>query len=216
MPKLNTTVDNIELKSNKLLSSATITSSTLTDAKYPSAKAVLNITHPVGSILTTSTNTNPAATIGGSWELIDKAFKNSYVDVGLNESTYWTNTNAGLVQYSNVMLVDHNIAIRLNLSLEKDLSDSTTVLGKLNLPLCGISELSYAVLSDVAISDGGNCTINFKMAQDGEISVMEVLNLDDTHSMASNQTFYLNIVQPIMYTKMLDSFCDKFYWKRTA
>ena len=71
MPKLETTVDNLELKSNKIISTSTVTPDAWTDAQYPSAKTLLNIAHPIGSVLTTSTNSDPALTLGGSWELID-------------------------------------------------------------------------------------------------------------------------------------------------
>jgi hypothetical protein len=81
---------------------------------------------------------------------------------------------------------------------------------------CGITELSHAIFSDVAISDGGNCTLAYKLSQTGEITVQEALHLTGMHDMDSGQSFYINLVHPVMYTKMIDSFCDKFYWQRTA
>lgn len=221
MPKLNTTIDNLEWKSNKVTGS--VPSSSWTDAQYPSAKTLynaynklINIAHPIGSILITATNTNPASTIGGTWVLVDKAFKFAYFDAALNEADFWTNTNASLKQYSNILINDHEISLRLNIWLDIQLDDSELELGKLNVAACGITEFSHTIFSDVSISDGGNCTVAYKLSQDGTISVLEVLNLDGTHSMDSGQNFYINLVQPIYHTKMIDSFCDKFYWKRTA
>jgi hypothetical protein len=82
MAQLNTTVENIQLKENMIIAGAAATAWE-SDSKYPSAKAVADkisaiapgkIEHPVGSVLITSTNTNPSASVGGTWELIDKEY----------------------------------------------------------------------------------------------------------------------------------------------
>ena len=213
MPKLETTVDNLELKSNKIISTSTVTPDAWTDAQYPSAKTLLNIAHPIGSVLTTSTNSDPALTLGGSWELIDKAFKDTYITL---DSSYWTANAATIGELSNVLLTDHSISIRLKLITTVEISDEAIELGKLDLTSCGIEELSHAVFYNPIISDVGNCTMNYRMMQDGTISIHEVLNIDGTHKMAAGSDFFILLVQPIRYSKMFDSFCDKFYWKRIA
>jgi hypothetical protein len=213
MPKLNTTIDNLEWKSNKIISTSTVSPNSWTDAQYPSAKTLLNIAHPVGSILTTSTNVNPAATLGGTWELVDKAFKDLYITL---DSTYWTATNATIGEASNVLLADHSIAIRLNLIASSEFNDESKAVGTLNLAKCGISSLSYSVNYCPIISDLGNCVMSYKITSDGAISMHEVLNVNDTHVMPSGSDFFINLTQPINSNKMLDDFCDKFYWKRTA
>ncbi len=218
MPKLNTTIDNIELKSNKVFGA--VPSADWTDTQYPTAKTLFNtytslidIAHPIGSLLTTSTNENPAATIGGTWELVDKAFKDTYISL---DSTFWTATNATIGEHSNVLLADHSISVRLNLTSTGELNDNPTDIGKLALTQCGITELTHAILYAPIISDLGNCVMNYKATQDGIISVHEVINIDDTHTMPAGSDFYINFVQPVSHNKMIDSFCDKFYWKRTA
>lgn len=212
MPKLNTTVDNLELKSNKVVS--TSNPSTWTDAQYPSAKALLDIAHPVGSILTTATNENPAAKLGGTWELVDKAFKEKFITLATSN---WTATNATLGSYSNVLLTDHTIALRLNfIATTVFENDNTVELGKLNLASCGIEQLSYAVFYNATISDLGNCSLNYRISQDGTIAVHDVLNVNGTHTMASGSDFFIHTVLPVSSNYMLPDFCDKFYWKRTA
>ena len=42
-----------------------------------------DVMHPVGSILITSTNTNPSSELGGTWELIDKEF----FELGIQDTT---------------------------------------------------------------------------------------------------------------------------------
>lgn len=221
MPKLNTTVDNLELKSNKIISTSTIAPDDWTDAQYPSAKTLLNIAHPVGSILITDTNTNPAAAVGGDWKLIDKLFKEHYISI---DNTYWTSANTELVLTTEqgdssaciVTLADHTIHIRLKLRPTVQLTDSDTTLGTLNLPAVGIKQLLYTAFSQVALSDGGQCTLSYSMNNVGTIITHDVLNIDGKHLMAADQFFYVDVTETITSDKMLDSFCDKFYWKRMA
>jgi hypothetical protein len=223
MPKLNTTVDNIELKTNRV--TGTVPSASWTDTQYPSAKALysaysklVNIAHPIGSLLITSTNTNPAATLGGTWILVDKAFKDTYITL---DSTYWTKSadaalNSSIINASHVMLSDHTISIRLNIKPTVALSDTETYLGKLNFPSCGITALKHAIMYNVAISEGGNCTVCYRLDTDGTVSVWDVLNVSGAHTMASGSSFYIHAALPVHHDEMLDDFCDKFYWKRTA
>ena len=234
MPKLNTTIDKIENKDNKIKDART-PDVNWTDEQYPSAKTLYNmvnlvqsymvgtindsmdtIAHPVGSILITSTKSNPRDSLGGEWELVDKALKTAYYDVALDEETFWTNTNATLKQYSNVLVMDHMVSFRLNISLNTQITDSDVTLGQLNLPDLGISELSHAIFGNIAISDDGNGVLAYKISQDGTVVSQEALHLDDTHMIDSNKSFYINLVHPVRHTNMLDSYCDKFYWKRVS
>ena len=219
MPKLNTTVDNLELKSNKIISTSTIAPDAWTDAQYPSAKTLLNVAHPIGSILTTATKTNPSSMLGGTWELVDKTFKNAYI---LLDNTYWTSTNSELVLTTEqgdssaciVTLVDHTVHIRLKLRPAIQLTDSDITLGTLNLAAVGVSDLLYTAFSQVALSDGGQCTVSYSMNNAGTVISHDVLNVDGKHVMAADQFFYVDVTETVTSSKMLDSFCDKFYWKR--
>lgn len=224
MPKLDTTITNLERKTNKV--TGTVPSSSWTDTQYPSAKALynaytklVNIAHPVGSILTTSTNTSPASTLGGTWELVDKTFKTDYKTLN---SSYWTSKNAtldgatsGLT--STVSWTDHSINIRLKLNVTTKLTDTETELGTLKLASIGVERLPYTIYYGVAQSDGGQCVINYSFAYEtGTITVHDVINIDGTHTMESGQYFFIDVQEDIPHDIMLDSFCDKFYWKRTA
>jgi hypothetical protein len=215
MPKLNTTIDNIELKSNKVIS--TSDPSTWTDAQYQSAKALLDVAHPVGSILTTATRTNPAATVGGTWKLVDKTFEYKYITL---DSTFWTGTNAIIYPTStaaSVILSDHMFSLKMAIQVNIPINDDNSVqLGTLTLQSCGIKKLPQHIMYAPAVSDEGNCTIAYYIGTTGNIEIYEALNIDGTHSMASGSVFYVYLTQPIDYENMLDEFCDRFYWERTA
>ena len=214
MPKLNTTIDNLEWRSNKIVSSSIPAPADWTDEQYPSLKTLLDIAHPVKSILTTSENVNPSTTLGGTWNLVDKAFRGKYIQL---TSSMWTPKTANLVvENSSVILIDHMISMRLNFTTTAELNDNTQDLGTLNLAACGITALSHAVMFDPIISDSGNCTAAFMMNSNGDITIHEVLKVDGTHTMATGSNFYINILQTIGHDKMPDASCDKFYWERIA
>lgn len=215
MPKLNTTIDNLEWKSNKIISTSTSSPSTWTDAQYPSAKTLLNFAHPVGSIITTATTENPAETLGGTWELVDKAYKGTFIYI---PETSWTAGKASMHSTSNVLLIDHMINLRIYVNLLEAITDgdSDIVLGKLDLTACGLTSLSSAVYRQPAVSDGGNCAACYTLTTDGTITMNDILNINDTHSTTYAADFIFNILFPVGYDRMIDSFCDKFYWKRIA
>jgi hypothetical protein len=220
MAKLDTTIDNLERKTSKV--TGTVPSSSWTDAQYPSAKTLYNtynklltMMHPVGSIYITSTNTNPSSTLGGTWELVDKSFRNAYISV--SDFPWHSDTNyATLGSNSTVALVDHSINMRLMITPTVDLSDTTMVLGSFVLENYGITRLHYTEFQGTAHSDGGQCVVNYTMDMSGNFSINDILNIDGTHTMEAGETFYANIQEEIPHNYMLDSACDKFYWKRTA
>lgn len=220
MPKLETTIDNLQLKSN-LVTSGTVPLSTWTDTQYPSAKTLydtynnmLNLMHPIGSVYTTVTNNDPAEIFGGTWELIDKEFKAQWLTVG---DTQWTAEEATLYSYCNIALAGHNMNIRLGLKNSSELTDSDVKLGKLDVPSFGLTEFPYRLFHEVAVSDGGGGTICYHINQNGTITVNDAFNVNGTHSIASGRVFYINYVYTVhSIERMLDEFCDKFYWKRIA
>ena len=226
MPKLNTTIDNLEWKSNKV--TGVTPSEDWTDAQYPSAKALynayntlLNNIYPIGCIMTTATNKNPSETLGGTWELVDKTLRARQVKL---DSTYWTAANAtlgvggsGSDAESSCSFGDHGVNLRLRIITSTALDDTDgVVMGTLNLEKLGIIHLHYATLFDIATSDGGQCTVNYCFDINGTLRVYDVQNIDGTHTMESGRYFYVDIKEEIPHTLMVDSFCDKFYWKRTA
>ncbi len=206
MPKLNTTVDNLELKSNKVI--GTFPSADWTDAQYPSAKTLYNAydkTHAVGSILITSTNTSPAETFGGEWELVDKEFKNMSITSGV-----WESHNGSFKEGSVVILAGHTISVNLNLSTSMAIASSTVDLGRLKLELCGITALPFA---NVAIAGSTSNPLIYEQSTDGTIKFTKTLS---GNSIASSTVFPIHFERIVEKSVMLDTFCDKFYWKRIA
>lgn len=225
MPKLNTTLDNIETVENKVI--GTTASAAWTDSQYPSAKTLYNVynnlnsninaKYPVGSVVCMSTNMNPAGTLGGTWTLIDKEFAHTWLTP---TSGAWTATNATF-NSCNIALYGHEIMVRLNLTPSKDPSDTTTTLGKLNFAHSSIglpSSVWFGTSQGIATSDGHNATMCYDFATDGTVTSYDVLNVDGTHSLDSPTSYYITFMNyfTCLPADMPDNYCNKFYFRRDS
>jgi hypothetical protein len=226
MPKLNTTLDKIEIVNNKVI--GTTASPAWTDAQYPSAKTLYNVynrlsnevnaKYPIDSIVCMASNTNPSmAGIPGTWSLIDKEFKHTWLTIN---SGAWTATNATFYD-GRVALYGHEIMVRLQIKPKASPGDTTTVMGKLNFAHSSIglpSSLYFGRSQGIATSDGHNATMCYDFAPDGTITSYDCLNVDGTHSLYSPTSYYLTFTDYFTcdYTSMPDTYCNKFYFKRIA
>lgn len=172
--------------------------------------SLINALHPVGTVVCTSTNTNPSKTYGGTWSLIDKGFK-SYSVFTPSIFTAGTNVVADTVYLSRGA---NTIRIRLSMVVNASLSDTGMSLGTLNWDAIGITGLHAGIIEQLAYRDGANGGIVYSVFHEsGEIQQVDVF---DVTPIASGSTFYLDFTFVVGYDRMLDSVCDKFYWKRTA
>lgn len=172
---------------------------------------IVDKTYPVGSVYVTSTNTNPASILGkGTWTLVDKGFKSYSV---FTPSMFTAGTNV-VVDSAYLGRGANTIRIRLALAVNTTLSDTGMSLGSLKWDVVGITGLHAALIEHLAFRDGANGGIVYSVFQEsGEIQQLDVLDVD---SIASGSTFFLDFTFVVGYDRMLDSVCDKFYWKRTA
>lgn len=240
MAKLNATVDQIQLTSNMIKSGDT---TDWTDANYPSAKSVSNLIdtkiaaiipaekfeHPIGSVLITSTNTNPAASIGGEWSLIDKEYSNAVGSIA--GSPYWIPAMSGTTPRAElsgfVIRTDHLIHLTLQLTTKVALSltssgsstlgtiDHDLVGGVPNLPMSfGFTGSAFAHATYTSNSTTESCTVRYSIGATGDLTIFEIHNT--TKQLPIDAKIYINTSIPMSHEYMGDSFCDKFYWKRTA
>lgn len=243
MAQLNTTVGNIQLKENMII---TGDNKAWTDDYYPSAKSVSNIVdtkiaaiipsdkfeHPVGSVLITSTNYqetdahHPNNAIGGEWSLIDKEYKNDY------RATYnfsgWTPaaTNGATLELSSrggFIWNGHSLFIQIVLVTPSTVElNSGAVLGTISRPSCGIKENGTFYLcpeNGIALVSAGdsNYMISYEFYYDGTITFKRIVSSSGTArtTLPKGAKIYIDVPIQVFTTDMLDDFCDKFYWKRT-
>lgn len=176
-----------------------------------------NEVNPIGSILITSTNTNPSSKLGGTWTLVNKEFS-SVKGSDTGAGTYFSKNSTNVGSYSLYFVKNGNcIDIRLMVKNNVELSDDKIVLGNLLFEELGFSQLYYSLYSHLGGTDGGNAVIQCTLMYDtGEVSANDVIHKSNASNVATNSEIYFEFSFTVPMEYMLDSACDKFYWKRTS
>ena len=161
----------------------------------------VDLIYPIDSIFITSKNENPSSVLGGTWELIDKEFKS---EAGNSNSLF--NANATNCEVNNFYF-----------ARGKNSVSSTVVLGNFNFPDLGINELPYGLYYVIGSTDNGNgLFISFIDYASGQLEIRDIISKESSGNISSNSSCYLLFEFVTTFDNMIDSFCDKFYWKRTA
>lgn len=171
--------------------------------------AYLEDLYPVGSVYCNSTNTNPASKFGGTWSLIDKGFKSIHTTV-TGGFTPATNITAG---ETYVNRGGNTLRIRQALVINTALTDTTCELGSFVWNAFGISNIPMSINDAITYRDGANGGIVWSLYSSGKVEQIDII---DATSITSGNTFFLDFTFVVDSSRMLDSVCDKFYWKRTA
>lgn len=173
----------------------------------------LNAVYPIGSIVATSTNTNPSTELGGTWELIDKEFKS---EASSSDDLFTANSTNCELSSCYYTRSGHSLQIRLNFTNKVALTDSAVDLGNFNYDELGITTMPFGLYYELGTTDDGNGIFLFYVDyESGNIESREVLSKND-NSIAVDSSCYLLFEFVVTQSRMIDSFCDKFYWKRTA
>lgn len=170
-----------------------------------------SVIFPVGSVYIMNTNSNPAGFLGGTWELIDKEFRCQTFDVTPTKNT--TNCTDATAQ---LHLAGHNIFLRVTFTNKVAITDSSLTMFTIPPSSCGVD--TFYAQHITHFSDGGNAVIRSSLDGSGNWSTIDVLvRGSSTASLAaSTEISVTTLLMDTTYTHMLDSFCDKFYFKRTA
>ena len=169
--------------------------------------------YPVGSIYVSSENVDPAETMGGTWELVDKLLK---------QASYNHNTNAVTINTNNVaslgtclITVDGNtMEIYISLTTKVALADQDVNLFALNLEAIGVSSLAAKRI--VGNSEGGNGFVNASVNSAGNVLATNVVTKTSGANIAADVGVQFSATWKIHKNSRIDAFCDRFFWKRTA
>lgn len=163
---------------------------------------------PIGSIVVTSTNENPASRLGGTWELIDKEFTNvGTSSVGFEPSNNVKNATASFTRSG------HTIILNLAFATNVELSDSSILLGTIDFEELGITRFGFNT-RETGFCDAGNSVLMIYVSgATGEMSCIDVVG---ANTVAENVSCFVTIPFQFVYTYMLDEKCNKFFWKRVA
>ena len=172
--------------------------------------------YPVGAVYITSTNTNPATTLGvGTWTLIDKGFASKNCKTGSPNEIYFAPAE-NVVDAGTVFTRGGNsIRIRQGIKPELAMEDVNHMeLGTFYWENIGVTNAVDSIVDGVAYADGANSGIVYRVAWDtGAVTQVDTFDLA---TVPSDATFYLDFTIVVDYTHMIDTYCDKFYWKRTS
>lgn len=171
----------------------------------------LGNTYPVGSVVITDSNTNPGDTLKfGTWTLIDKEFKSQSRTATVSRNT--TNFSALSV---TAIYEGHNITFIGSMTSSVSMGETNLEVLTQTLSDNGASSLPHTI-PFVGYTDGGNAVIMIDIDTAGRVRTLDVVVRGTGTSVASGNTFDWSVTCPCLYTAMQDSFCDKFYWQRTA
>ena len=168
----------------------------------------INEIYPVGSVYISSTNTNPASKFGGTWSLIDKGFESRH-ELVASGFTPATNITAG---DTYVDRGGNTLRVRQDITINTALSDTGADLGTFVWSKIGITNLAMSINDAMTYRDGANGGIVWSLWSSGKVEQIDIL---DNTTIASGNKFFLEFTFVVDSSRMIDSFCDKFYWKRT-
>jgi hypothetical protein len=170
--------------------------------------------YPVGSVYVTSTNKNPSSWLGGTWSLYDKQFKTQRVT-----ATVTASKADSISVYA--FLSGHRIDFYIKYTTKTTaLTDTSVELFTISPKSVGATQFGNIAKSFSHFSDGQNAVIAYTLSTAGLVTCIDVIkrgsseaNVATGASITNCNSMYANL-HSIDY--MIDSFCDKFFWKRTA
>lgn len=177
----------------------------------------LDYTHPVGSVIITSTNTNPSGTLGGTWELYNRHMSGLNVSES-NENSIFTPVSSVISDYTvTIIRTETSLRIRLAVTTASALTDSNITLGTFDFTKVGVTSLYYTMEQLPMMFDGGNSVVNVTLGYTGTLTSKDVITRgSDSASLAVGSTGYLNVDVSIPSTNRGLNACGEFHWKRTA
>lgn len=164
----------------------------------------------IGDVIITSTNVGAeemAKRHGGKWTLIDKEFSSTTTATN-GHTLNTTNSTDATVEWCRA---GHTITVNFGITNKVQIKDADLVFFTLNFATLGITR--FSVNSDItAYTDGGGCIVMMHAHySNGNVYSSDIL--PDSY-VAADRWIEGSFVVTIPYQYMLDSACNKFYWRR--
>lgn len=174
--------------------------------------------HGIGSVVVTRQNENPGTALGGTWELFEKEYRYQFIR---NPSGVVWNSATTQNQAFIAIINNKTIELRFEWSNKTALSDDTILLCTIPLSTIGING-SYAHTTFFsAWCDAANAIGMGQTVLDGSNLLFRVHDWI-TRGGSFPTTTGMQCVASVSFVaqgavnELLDSFCDRFYWRRTA
>lgn len=176
---------------------------------------------------------NPADIFGGKWELIDKEFASTHEQYYRGNQTSvsgHTIVDDNYIDISNTATEavklgfschGHSVRLRLGITNPSQFADNTVkLINKIDWTKFGFTQLPMGFNNSViAHSDNANGAIVLTIVYNtGSITSNEIiagsLNVTPPLQVNGDNPYWTEITFLVATQHMLDSFCDKFYWRR--
>lgn len=186
----------------------------IADENGQSKKEIRDLFFPVGSTYITSENVSPASYLGGTWDLVDKEFKQvKFTELSTVVTLNTTNCSSVTRYY---WINGRSVYIDAGFTTKVAMTDSGIQWFTIDLAKLGISTLP-STLVDSTFSDNGQSCVQFQINAQGSFTTQDVMTRgSDSANLASGATISFRTQINVPWNNMIDSFCDKFYWKRKA
>ncbi len=173
--------------------------------------------YPVGSVVITSTNVGATYMhnlYGGTWALKRKRFASYSTDEAITFNT--TNTQSGA---SRISLYKDSILARITFAPKVAFADTALEIGTLDCTKIGIRQTSDIFTQNFMLASDNLNALFFIQLADGIFKNHDICTKTTATSVAAS-TSTATATFPIAFKggpeTMLDSFCDEFWWVRTA
>jgi hypothetical protein len=179
----------------------------------PTLSELANLMLPVGSIYCRNTNVSPADLFGGTWELVDKEFRSEAKSSTEIFSTTTTAVTTGTHYYA---IGGHSLRFRVSINYAGTLSATNLMMGTINLNAMGASALGFPITDAVVFSDNSSVGVAYTISNTTSTLGQVTFRNKFGTGTGTSHNFYIDHTIVLNKDRMLDEFCDKFYWKRTA
>lgn len=169
--------------------------------------------YPVGSVFISSENVDPAETMGGTWELVDKLLANRSYNQSAGVISINT-TNVASLSTTLITVGGDTIEIYITFTTKVALGDTTVDLFTINLEKMGIGGLGQKRM--IGLDDAGNGLINANVSSAGLVQSLDVVTKTSGGQVTASTDAQFNTTWKITPGSRMDAFCDRFFWKRTA
>lgn len=182
--------------------------------------------YPIGSVYVNSTNTKPAFLTGGDaskWLLIDKELESQYIYTA-NEDYFTKNTTNCSAANFRIDICGHTITIDFAIANKVVIADTSLNMGTFKLgsftrcfsPYDATTNPNGSVNTHAHYttgwSDGGE---NLVMMQITNAGILQTVDAQPS-TVAASSTTNGNFIIQSHWEDLIDSACDKFYFKRIS